>query len=225
MTHAAAPALTPHEVTVSPLEKFREFLATRSKRLTQERETIVREIFADHEHFDCDRIVARLTQPRRDGGRVSRATVYRTIRELENAGLIRKVARARPRSLRTRLRLPPARSLHLRKVQPTRRISKRGHLRTPRKSLCPAWLSHDRPPTGSAWIVCRLCQAPGSSPPQAGYDLKTKNPGCPAAIGISDLNGNKVRKIAADYGLAGVSSSFTRSSSCATSLFNRALAA
>ncbi|MFM7056788.1 MAG: Fur family transcriptional regulator [Planctomycetota bacterium] len=99
MTHAAAPALTPHEVTVSPLEKFREFLATRSKRLTLERETIVREVFADHENFDCDRIVARLTQPRRDGGRVSRATVYRTIRELENAGLIRKVARANDREV------------------------------------------------------------------------------------------------------------------------------
>ncbi|MGV2339855.1 MAG UNVERIFIED_CONTAM: hypothetical protein LVR18_39645 [Planctomycetaceae bacterium] len=52
MTNATAPALTPHTVTVSPLEKFREFLAMRSKRLTQERETIVREIFAEHEHFD-----------------------------------------------------------------------------------------------------------------------------------------------------------------------------
>lgn len=91
--------LTRPEVTVSPVEKFREFLATRSKRLTQERETIVREIFADHEHFDSDQIVSRLTQPRRDGGRVSRATVYRTLRELEKAGLIRKVARSNDREV------------------------------------------------------------------------------------------------------------------------------
>ena len=91
--------LARHEVPVSPVEKFREFLGTRGKRLTQERETIVREIFADHEHFDSDQIVSRLTQPRRDGGRVSRATVYRTLRELEKAGLIRKVARSNDREV------------------------------------------------------------------------------------------------------------------------------
>ena len=84
---------------MSPVEKFREFLGTRGKRLTQERETIVREIFADHEHFDSDQIVARLTQPRRDGGRVSRATIYRTLSSLEEAGLIRKVARANDREV------------------------------------------------------------------------------------------------------------------------------
>jgi Fur family ferric uptake transcriptional regulator len=75
VNESAINELARHEVTVSPVEKFREFLGTRGKRLTQERETIVREIFADHEHFDSDQIVSRLTQPRRDGGRVSRATV------------------------------------------------------------------------------------------------------------------------------------------------------
>ena len=87
------------EVAASPVEKFREYLATQGKRLTQERETIVREIFAEHEHFDSDQIVARLTQPRRDGGRVSRATIYRTISSLEEAGLIRKVARSNAREV------------------------------------------------------------------------------------------------------------------------------
>ena len=82
------------EVAVSPVEKFREFLGTRGKRLTQERETIVREIFADHEHFDSDQIVARLTQPRRDGGRVSRATIYRTLRSFEEPGVVCKLVRA-----------------------------------------------------------------------------------------------------------------------------------
>ena len=56
------------EVAASPVEKFREYLATQGKRLTQERETIVREIFAEHEHFDSDQIVARLTQPRPQQG-------------------------------------------------------------------------------------------------------------------------------------------------------------
>lgn len=90
--------LAPKDVSVSPEEKFREFLTTRGKRLTQERDIIVREIFADHEHFDVDDIVARLDRPV-DGRRVSRATVYRTVAQLEEAGLIRKVARANDREV------------------------------------------------------------------------------------------------------------------------------
>ena len=90
--------LAPKDVAVSPEEKFHEFLATRGKRLTQERDIIVREIFSDHEHFDVDEIVARLDKPQ-DGRRVSRATVYRTIGQLEEAGLIRKVARANDREV------------------------------------------------------------------------------------------------------------------------------
>ena len=89
----------PQDVAVSPVEKFREYLGTKGKRLTQERETIVREIFADHDHFDSDQIVARLSKPRVSGGRVSRATIYRTLSSLEEAGLIRKVARANDREV------------------------------------------------------------------------------------------------------------------------------
>jgi Fur family ferric uptake transcriptional regulator len=92
-------SLGPQDVAVSPVEKFREFLGTRRKRLTQERETIVREIFSDHDHFDSDQVVARLSKPRTNGGRVSRATIYRTLRDLEEAGLIRKVARANAREV------------------------------------------------------------------------------------------------------------------------------
>ncbi len=99
MSDVAVKDLIRPEVTASPVEKFREYLSTRGKRLTQERETIVREIFAEHEHFDSDQIVARLTQPRRDGGRVSRATIYRTVREMQEAGLIRKVARSNDREV------------------------------------------------------------------------------------------------------------------------------
>ncbi len=91
--------LAPQDVAVSPVEKFREFLATRGKRLTQEREIIVREIFATHEHFDTDQIVARLARTRTDGRRVSRATIYRTLSSLEEAGIIRKVARSNEREV------------------------------------------------------------------------------------------------------------------------------
>ena len=67
------------DIAISPAEKFREYLATKGQRLTTERQIIVEEIFADHEHFDVDQIVSRLTQ-RNDGRRVSRSTVYRTLR-------------------------------------------------------------------------------------------------------------------------------------------------
>lgn len=91
--------LAPENVAAAPAEKFREYLATQGMRLTHERDTIVREIFADHEHFDTDQIVARLTRNRTDGNRVSRATVYRTIKLMEDGGLVRRVARSSDREV------------------------------------------------------------------------------------------------------------------------------
>lgn len=91
--------LAPQDVAVSPVEKFREYLATQGKRLTQEREIIIREIFSDHEHFDTDQIVARLSKTRTDGRRVSRATIYRALSWMEEAGIIRKVARSNGREV------------------------------------------------------------------------------------------------------------------------------
>lgn len=86
------------EVAVSPVEKFREYLATVGKRLTRERETIVEEVFGSHEHFDTDQLVSRLGT-RTDGKRVSRATVYRTLDDMVVAGLLRKVARSQDREV------------------------------------------------------------------------------------------------------------------------------
>src|SRR5579859_5781232 len=85
-------------VAVSPADKFREYLATRGMRLTRERETIVEEVFASHEHFDTDQLVSRLST-RTDGKRVSRATVYRTLDDMVLAGLLRKVARSHDREV------------------------------------------------------------------------------------------------------------------------------
>src|SRR5260221_2754590 len=85
-------------VAVSPADKFREYLATRGMRLTRERETIVDEVFASHEHFDTDQLVSRLSN-RTDGTRVSRATVYRTLDDMVLAGLLRKVARSQNREV------------------------------------------------------------------------------------------------------------------------------
>lgn len=90
--------LKPVDVAISPAEKFREFLVTRGQRLTTERRFIVDEIFAQHAHFDVDQLVARLSQ-RDDGRRVSRSTIYRTVASLEEAGLLRKIARPDGRDL------------------------------------------------------------------------------------------------------------------------------
>ncbi len=86
------------EVAVSPVDKFAEFLATQAMRLTMERRIIVEEVFSQHEHFDADQLVSRLSQ-RSDSRRVSRSTVYRVLSLLEEAGLLRKVARAAGKDL------------------------------------------------------------------------------------------------------------------------------
>ena len=86
------------DVAVSPAEKFQEFLGTKGKRLTTERSIIVNEVFSGHEHFDAENLVKRLSE-RSDGGRVSRSTVYRTLGYLEEAGLLRKVARTNDRDV------------------------------------------------------------------------------------------------------------------------------
>jgi Fur family ferric uptake transcriptional regulator len=80
-------------VAVSPVEKLREYLATKGQRLTAEREKIVEEVFASHQHFDAEDLIARLSR------RVSRSTVYRCLSLLVEAGLIRPIARQDDREL------------------------------------------------------------------------------------------------------------------------------
>jgi len=88
-TPVAEPApLAPLAVTGSPEEKFREFLEIRGEKLTEPRRILVRHIFDSHKHFDADELVADL---RNAGRRVSRSTVYRTLRLLVEAGLLREL--------------------------------------------------------------------------------------------------------------------------------------
>jgi Fur family ferric uptake transcriptional regulator len=71
-----------------PVEKFREFLEIRGEKLTEPRRILVRHIFDVHKHFDADELVADLHNADR---RVSRSTVYRTLRLLVEAGLLREL--------------------------------------------------------------------------------------------------------------------------------------
>lgn len=72
----------------SELEVFREFLAQKGMRATPEREAILVEVFADHDHFDVEGLIMRLRQK---GLRISRASVYRTIALLVESGLVQEV--------------------------------------------------------------------------------------------------------------------------------------
>ena len=78
------------EVALSPERRFEEFLQSRGKRTTQQRRIIVDEVFRRHEHFDAEDLIGHLG--RAAGSRhVSRPTVYRTLGELVEAGLLRDI--------------------------------------------------------------------------------------------------------------------------------------
>jgi len=51
------------EVSQSPENKFREYLTSRPKpqRYTDQQRDMVRYIFAQHNHFDADRLILRRT--------------------------------------------------------------------------------------------------------------------------------------------------------------------
>jgi Fur family ferric uptake transcriptional regulator len=78
------------EVSLAPRERFEEFLQSRGKRITQQRRIIVDEVFKRHDHFDAEDLILHLGKVQ-TGSRVSRPTVYRTLSELVDAGLLRSM--------------------------------------------------------------------------------------------------------------------------------------
>lgn len=72
----------------SELEIFREYIRQRGLRRTPERELILAEIFATHEHFDVDSLYLSLRQK---GVKVSKASIYRALPLFIDCGLIREV--------------------------------------------------------------------------------------------------------------------------------------
>ena len=77
-------------VSQSPEDKFREYLASRPRpqRYTGQQRDMVRFIFSQHNHFDADQLIEAMKQ---QGLHVSRATVYRTLAKLVDAGLLRRL--------------------------------------------------------------------------------------------------------------------------------------
>src|SRR4051794_15130838 len=86
-------ALEEVQVALTPGERFEEFLQSRGKRITKQRRMIVDHIFTGHDHFDADQLLAKL-QRTLGLRRVSRPTVYRTLAELVDAGILRKMTLA-----------------------------------------------------------------------------------------------------------------------------------
>jgi Fur family ferric uptake transcriptional regulator len=78
------------DVALSPAERFAEFLQARGKRVTQQRRVIVDHVAGRHEHFDADQLLADL-RGTPEGARASRPTVYRTLAEMVDAGLLKKM--------------------------------------------------------------------------------------------------------------------------------------
>lgn len=76
-------------VSQTPIERFEEYLVARGLRKTDQRRFLVEQVFSHHEHFDADQLIDQL--PRRgESNYVSRPTVYRTLKEFVDAGLLRR---------------------------------------------------------------------------------------------------------------------------------------
>ncbi len=75
-------------VIENPRETFKEFLASKGLRVTNQRTAIFDAAFAERDHFTAEEL---LDSARRLDDSVSRATVYRTLPILVESGLIREV--------------------------------------------------------------------------------------------------------------------------------------
>lgn len=84
-------ALEAVDVALSPMERFEEYLKSKGKRITQPRRILIEHVFSHHEHFDADALIDELSHQSKGSDRVSRPTVYRTLNELVEAGLLRKM--------------------------------------------------------------------------------------------------------------------------------------
>jgi len=78
------------QVSLTPEQKFQEYLSSRPRvqRFTGQQKDMVRFIFSSHEHFDADSL---LEEMRKASLVVSRATAYRTLTKLVDAGLLRRL--------------------------------------------------------------------------------------------------------------------------------------
>jgi Fur family ferric uptake transcriptional regulator len=68
--------------------RFQNFLQEQGLKLTSERASLVREIFATHYHFEADELLFKMKEK---NVKISRATIYRTLELLVKSGMVRRV--------------------------------------------------------------------------------------------------------------------------------------
>jgi Fur family ferric uptake transcriptional regulator len=81
--------LQPVQVSLTPEQRFADYLQSRGMRNTEQRRVLLEHVFSEHEHFDADDLIERLPK-KGQVGYVSRPTVYRTLSEFVDAGLLNK---------------------------------------------------------------------------------------------------------------------------------------
>lgn len=74
---------------MTPLERYEEFLKSRGLRNTSQKKFLLDQVFNRHEHFDADLLIEQLPS-RGSDNYVSRPTVYRTLKEFVDAGLLHR---------------------------------------------------------------------------------------------------------------------------------------
>ena len=82
--------LQPLKMSQTPENKFREYLMSRPRpqRFTEAQRQLVEFVFSSHHHFDAEQLCNALEKAKID---ISRATVYRTLSKLVDAGLLRQI--------------------------------------------------------------------------------------------------------------------------------------
>ena len=76
-------------VSMTPLARFEEYLQSKNLRNTEQRKFLIVQVFNRHEHFDADQLMEQLPS-KGTPNYVSRPTVYRTLREFVDAGLLNR---------------------------------------------------------------------------------------------------------------------------------------
>ncbi|PMP68874.1 MAG: transcriptional repressor [Thermodesulfobacterium geofontis] len=82
-------------LTTEIVNDFKNFIKKKGLKYTSEREEILKEILKSKDHFDVDELYMKL---RKKGSKVSKASVYRTIPLLVEAGYIQEVYKQDARS-------------------------------------------------------------------------------------------------------------------------------
>lgn len=77
-------------VELSPEERFSDYLRRQGKRFTQQRRLVLETVYSHHDHFDAEELLDHMREAvlRR---KVSRPTIYRTLSELVEAGILRRM--------------------------------------------------------------------------------------------------------------------------------------